>query len=63
MLDAADASNDAVIALDKTYPGCEEDRDGLCPLPKVVAALQARMEKIDYDKACSKSGASMDPQF
>lgn len=50
----ADTSNDAVIALHDTYHGCEENKDGLCPLEKVVSALQKRMEEIDYDKACSE---------
>lgn len=45
-----------MIPLDKTYAGCKEDRDGLCEVDNVVAALQERMEEIDYRKACSECG-------
>ncbi|CAK9780434.1 unnamed protein product [Cutaneotrichosporon oleaginosum] len=45
--------NDAVIPLQDSYTGCEEDKDGLCGLKHVVAALQTRVAEIDYFKACN----------
>lgn len=44
--------NDAVLPIDKSYPGCEYNQDGLCPFDTVVAALQKRIEEIDFDYDC-----------
>lgn len=43
--------NDAVVPLTR-YDGCAEDAHGLCAVDTVVAALQKRMDEIDYTAAC-----------
>ncbi|ODN84281.1 hypothetical protein L202_00264 [Cryptococcus amylolentus CBS 6039] len=45
--------NDAVLPLDKTYEGCEWNKDGLCAFDTVVSALQKRLEEIDFDYDCN----------
>ncbi len=45
-------SNDAVIPLDASYPGCPSDKNGLCAFDSVVAALQRRSAEIDFAHDC-----------
>ncbi|WVQ85369.1 hypothetical protein IAT38_007534 [Cryptococcus sp. DSM 104549] len=45
--------NDAVLPIDKSYEGCEWNKDGLCSFDTVVAALQKRIAEIDYDYDCN----------
>ena len=44
--------NDAVLPLDSSYKGCPSDVNGLCPVPTVLSALQARLAEIPYQYAC-----------
>ena len=44
--------NDAVIPLDKSYPGCPWNKDGLCPLDTIAEVMKARIGEIDYYTAC-----------
>nr|ODN93254.1 acid phosphatase [Cryptococcus depauperatus CBS 7841] len=44
--------NDAVIPIDKSYEGCEWDKDGLCSFDTVVAALRQRIDEIDFGHDC-----------
>lgn len=45
-------SNDAVVPINGSYPGCEYDADGLCSFDNVVSVLQKRIDEIDYDYDC-----------
>ncbi|WVQ78976.1 hypothetical protein IAT38_001068 [Cryptococcus sp. DSM 104549] len=44
--------NDAVIPAHESYEGCEWNKDGLCAFDTVVAALQKRIDGIDYEHDC-----------
>ncbi|KAF2675778.1 phosphoglycerate mutase-like protein [Lentithecium fluviatile CBS 122367] len=44
--------NDAVIPIDKSYPGCPADPSGLCSFEKVVSVLQKRSSENDFDYDC-----------
>lgn len=44
--------NDAVLPIDKSYSGCDYNDDGLCAFDTVVAALQQRIEEIDFQYDC-----------
>ena len=41
-----------------TYDGCDYDADGLCSLSTVLSGIQARLDSIDFDYACSESSPS-----
>lgn len=45
--------NDAVVPIDKSHPGCPEDKDGLCSFENVVSVLQKRSEEIDFGYDCN----------
>lgn len=45
-------SNDAVLPIDKSYPGCPSDENGLCAFDTVLAALEKRVKEIDFDYDC-----------
>lgn len=47
--------NDAILPLHKTYPGCRQDKNGLCAVPTVVKGLTARLAQIDHHKVCCES--------
>lgn len=44
--------NDAVLPINKSYPGCEYHQNGLCAFDTVVTALQKRIEEIDFEYDC-----------
>ncbi|WWC60742.1 uncharacterized protein I303_103318 [Kwoniella dejecticola CBS 10117] len=44
--------NDAVLPIDKSYAGCEYNKDGMCSFDTVVDVLQKRLEEIDWDYDC-----------
>ncbi|KAH8925864.1 putative acid phosphatase [Atractiella rhizophila] len=44
--------NDAVLPIDKSYPGCQSDKDGLCAFDTVLHALEQRVQEIDFDYDC-----------
>lgn len=45
-------SNDAVIPISESYPGCPDDPDGLCPFTTVVPILVERINEINYNYDC-----------
>lgn len=45
-------SNDAVVPLTGSYPGCAYDKHGRCALDTVINGLTARVAEIDFDYAC-----------
>ena len=45
-------SNDAVIPLNESYPGCPTDPNGLCSFDHVVEVLQKRSAEINYNYDC-----------
>lgn len=45
-------SNDAVLPLNESYPGCEANFHGLCSFDNVVELLKKRIEEIDFDYDC-----------
>ena len=45
-------SNDAVVPLHNSHPGCPVDRDGLCAFDTVIDVLQKRSREIDFDYDC-----------
>jgi hypothetical protein len=52
-------SNDAVVRLDETYPGCSWNVDGLCPVSQAVDGINERLSEIDYSYACRMSIVSL----
>jgi Ni,Fe-hydrogenase III small subunit len=46
------ASNDAVIPLNESHPGCPSDPNGLCSFDNVVSVLQKRSAEIDFGYDC-----------
>lgn len=45
-------SNDAVVPIDESYPGCPANPNGLCSFDNVVEVLQKRSAEIDFDYDC-----------
>lgn len=48
----ANDSNDAVLPIDKSYPGCPQNAEGLCSFDTVLSALRQRVKEIDFDYDC-----------
>ncbi|KAJ9125111.1 hypothetical protein QFC22_000064 [Naganishia vaughanmartiniae] len=44
--------NDAVLPIDKSYPGCPQNAQGLCSFDTVLSALRQRVKEIDFDYDC-----------
>ncbi|GAA5895207.1 hypothetical protein JCM6882_006615 [Rhodosporidiobolus microsporus] len=44
--------NDAVLPIHKSYPGCNEDPNGLCAYDTVLKALKNRVAEIDFQHDC-----------
>ena len=45
-------SNDAVVPINGSHPGCPADKDGLCAFDNVVDVLLKRSAEIDYNYDC-----------
>lgn len=45
-------SNDAVIPINGSHPGCPPDKNGLCSFDNVVSVLQKRAAEIDFSHDC-----------
>ena len=45
-------SNDAVVPIDQSHPGCPWNKDGLCPIDTIASALKNRLAEIDFDYDC-----------
>lgn len=46
------SSNDAIVPLDASYPGCAADANGLCSFDNVVSVLKKRSAEINFDYDC-----------
>lgn len=45
-------SNDAVLPISGSYPGCPVNPDGLCAFDTVVSVLEKRIAEIDFNYDC-----------
>lgn len=45
-------SNDAVIPLSGSHPGCAADANGLCSFDNVVSVLKNRSKEINFNYDC-----------
>ena len=45
-------SNDAVVPINESYPGCPANPHGLCSFDNVVSVLQKRSAEIDFNYDC-----------
>jgi hypothetical protein len=45
-------SNDAVIPISDSHPGCPVDPNGLCSFDNVISVLQKRIAEIDFNYDC-----------
>jgi hypothetical protein len=52
MLTVTGYSNDAVIPISGSHPGCPVDPNGLCPFDNVVSVLQKRVAEINFNYDC-----------
>ena len=49
---AALCSNDAVVPISDSHPGCPADPNGLCSFDNVISVLQNRIADIDFNYDC-----------
>jgi hypothetical protein len=45
-------SNDGVVPLYGSYPGCPQNANGLCGMGTVINVLQQRIAEIDFNYSC-----------